>query len=106
MWGPLVPAGELGPEPPPREGPPAPGAARPPQIIPPVFVAAEQPVAQWVKPVAGKPGQFRTDGVVRMPGASGAANDVELVPFYRLHRRTYAVYWDLFPPHWFRAGKK
>jgi len=25
-------------------------------------------------------------------------HDVELVPFYRLHRRTYATYWDLFTP--------
>jgi len=25
-------------------------------------------------------------------------NEVELVPFYRLHRRTYAAYWDLFTP--------
>ncbi|MCX6617090.1 MAG: glycoside hydrolase family 127 protein [Acidobacteria bacterium] len=111
MWGPLVLAGDLGPEPPAREGPPGVasggGAARPPQIIPPVFVTAEQPVAQWLKPVAGKPGQFRTDGVVRMPGAGGAANDVALVPFYRLHRRTYAVYWDLFtPPEWERKKEE
>jgi len=28
----------------------------------------------------------------------GKERDVELVPFYRLHRRTYAVYWDLFTP--------
>jgi hypothetical protein len=54
-----------------------------------VFVAAEQPVAQWLKPVPDKLGQFRTDGV-------GREKDVEFVPFYRLHRRTYGVYWDLF----------
>ena len=35
--------------------------AEPPKV--PVFVAAERPVAEWLKPVAGKPGQFRTDGV-------------------------------------------
>ena len=29
----------------------------------PVFVAPEQPVANWLKPVAGKPGTFRTTGV-------------------------------------------
>ena len=57
----------------------------------PVFVAAERPVTEWLKPVAGKPGQFRTDGV-------GRENDVDFVPFYRLHRRTYGVYWDLFTP--------
>jgi hypothetical protein len=30
-------------------------------------------------------------------------SDVELIPFYRLHRRTYSVYFDLFTP---RNGKK
>ena len=54
----------------------------------PVFVAAERPVTEWLKPVAGKSGQFRTDGV-------GRDGDVNFVPFYRLHRRTYGVYWDL-----------
>src|SRR5690606_20490282 len=34
-------------------------------------------------------GVFRTDGV-------GRDRDVEFTPLYRLHRRTYAVYWDLF----------
>jgi hypothetical protein len=57
----------------------------------PVFVSAERPVADWLKPVPDKPGCFRTDGV-------GKDRDVDFVPFYRLHRRTYAVYWDLFTP--------
>jgi uncharacterized protein len=48
-------------------------------------------VAEWLKPVSGKPGSFRTEGV-------GRDQDVDLAPFYRLHRRTYAVYWDLFTP--------
>ncbi|HEY5911917.1 MAG TPA: beta-L-arabinofuranosidase domain-containing protein [Verrucomicrobiae bacterium] len=85
MWGPLALAGDLGPE----GGFQAwkPGAV-------PVLVAAEQPIAEWLKPVDGKPGAFRTAGV-------GRDKDVDLVPFYRLHRRTYAVYWDLFtPPEW------
>ena len=37
------------------------------------------------------PGHFRTAGV-------GRDRDVELVPFYRLHRRTYTTYWDLLTP--------
>jgi hypothetical protein len=57
----------------------------------PVFVAAERPVADWLKPVPDQPGRFRTDGV-------GQERDVDFVPFYGLHRRTYAVYWDLFTP--------
>ena len=85
MWGPLVLAGDLGPEP--ERGRRRGAAPEQPRV--PVFVAAEQPVAQWLKPVPDKLGQFRTDGV-------GREKDVEFVPFYRLHRRTYGVYWDLF----------
>jgi uncharacterized protein len=85
MWGPLVLAGDLGPEP--EDGRRRRGQAD--EV--PVFVAAERPVAEWLKPVADKPGCFRTDGV-------GRDRDVDFVPFYRLHRHTYAVYWDLFTP--------
>ena len=82
LWGPLVLAGDLGPE---NDFPAWKLGAVP------ALVAAERPVADWLKPVEGKPGVFRTAGV-------GRDTDVELVPFYRLHRRTYAVYWDLFTP--------
>jgi hypothetical protein len=94
MWGPLVLAGDLGPMPERRPrgeggGPaPAPPAPRP---TTPVLVTAETSVAKWVKPAEGKPGIFRTDG-------AGRDRDVELVPFYRLHRRTYAAYWDILTP--------
>jgi uncharacterized protein len=54
-------------------------------------VAAEQPIATWLKAVDDKPGTFRSNGV-------GRDRDVEFVPFYRLHRRTYAAYWDLYTP--------
>ena len=84
MWGPLVLAGDLGPE---RTGS---GRAGPP-VSAPGLVAAERPLADWLKSVPGKTGSFRSDGV-------GREQDVELMPFYRLHRRTYAVYWDLFTP--------
>ena len=91
LWGPLVLAGDLGPE---SERRRARGARAAQQEPVTVFVAAEKPVTDWVKPVPGKPGHFRSDGV-------GREKDVELVPFYQLHRRTYAVYWDLFtPPEW------
>lgn len=99
MWGPLVLAGDLGPE---RERGGERGASgRVPQSNVPAFVAAEQPVTQWVKPLAGHPGQFCTVGVGRVPEDPQLVSDVELVPFYRLHRRAYAVYWDLFTqPEW------
>lgn len=82
LWGPLVLAGDLGPEQ---------RSRRSWAEAVPVFVAASQPVTEWLKPVPGQAGHFRTDGV-------GRDQDVEFAPFYRLHRRTYAVYWDLFTP--------
>ncbi len=87
MWGPLVLAGDLGPED--QRGQQR--DARTGRLKVPVFIAAERPVDEWLKPVKDKPGNFRTDGV-------GKDSDVDLVPFYRLHRRTYAIYWDLFTP--------
>jgi len=87
LWGPLVLAGDLGPED--QRGLEQDAVSG--QWKVPVFVAAERPVAEWLKPVADQPGRFRTDGV-------GRDSDVDFVPFYRLHRRTYAVYWDLFTP--------
>ncbi len=87
LWGPLVLAGDLGPEAERGGG----RGARPAQREVPVFVAAERPVAEWLKPMPDEPGRFRTDGV-------GRESDVDFVPFYRLHRRTYGIYWDLFTP--------
>ena len=101
MWGPLVLAGDLGPEP--QRGRQrgengelldADGAATQP-VITPVLVAGGRPSAEWLRPVEGKPGTFRTAGVGREPDAAGAAHDVELVPFYRLQRRVYTTYFDL-----------
>src|SRR5262249_56901870 len=57
----------------------------------PALVAGEGLLTEWLKRVSGKPGNFRSDGV-------GREQDVELMPFYRLHRRVYSVYWDLFTP--------
>ncbi|MBI4918253.1 MAG: glycoside hydrolase family 127 protein [Acidobacteria bacterium] len=89
LWGPLVLAGDLGPE---NDFPAWQLGAVP------ALVAAERPVADWLKPVEGRPGVFRTAGV-------GRDTDVELRPFHRLHRRTYAVYWDHFTPQeWARQA--
>jgi DUF1680 family protein len=95
MWGPLVLAGDIGPE---RARGRVEGEGIEPPPTVPALVAAERPVESWVKPLAGAPIRFRTDGVGREPDAAGAVRDVDLVPFYRLHRRTYAAYWDLFTP--------
>src|SRR5262249_15654617 len=57
----------------------------------PVLVTAEQRVDEWLKPVAGKPGVFRTAN-------AGLTSDVEFAPLYTMPRRRYAVYWDVFTP--------
>jgi DUF1680 family protein len=85
MWGPLALAGDLGPDT--RSGG---GRSAQPSSAP-VFVSGERPLTDWLKPVPGKPGIFRSEGV-------GRETDVELTPFYRLHRRTYSIYWDLLTP--------
>jgi uncharacterized protein len=81
MWGPLVLAGDLGPA--------LAGRTAGPEV--PVLVAPEEPVANWLKPVAGKPGTFRTTG-------AGLKQEIDFVPFYQLPRRRYAVYWDMYSP--------
>jgi DUF1680 family protein len=83
MWGPLVLAGDLGPELAGRNSGPGPDV--------PVFVAPDEPVANWLKPVAGKPGTFRTTGV-------GLKQEIDFAPLYELPRRRYAVYWDKYTP--------
>jgi hypothetical protein len=82
MWGPLVLAGDLGAEA---------GRGQTPGIQAPVLVGSDQPVASWLKPVAGSPGRFRTAGV-------GLKQEIEFAPFYQLPRRRYAVYWDMYSP--------
>ena len=88
LWGPLVLAGKLGTEDNPAQAGDKDG--RDPHAVP-VFVSAGRPVDEWLKPVAGQPGVFRTVGV-------GRDREVEMVPFYQLHRHRYAAYWDLFTP--------
>jgi hypothetical protein len=97
MWGPLVLAGDLGSEE--WRDQMARGHHSDLDAVP-VFVTADRNAADWLKPVPGKPGAFRTDGV-------GREQDVDFAPFYQLHRRTYAVYWDLFtPPEWEKKAQQ
>jgi DUF1680 family protein len=87
VWGPLVLAGDLGPQPPaPAEGDgdgPASASVESPVLV------TDQPVTEWLKPVPGQPGVFRTTGL---------AADVTFAPFYRTHRRIYTAYWDVLTP--------
>ena len=95
LWGPLVLAGDLGPER--ARGADRRDAPPPPPAVP-VLVAAERPPAEWMRRVPGDAVRYRTDGVGHEPTAAGGPQDVELWPFYRLHRRTYSTYWDLYTP--------
>ncbi len=93
MWGPLVLAGDLGPEMARgRRGQGGAAAARPSAPEPaPALITAEQQVDRWLKPVAGKEGVFRTANV-------GLKEDIEFAPFYEMPRKRYAIYWDVFTP--------
>jgi len=91
MWGPLVLAGDMGSR---RDGR-ATGSG--PQI--PVLVAAGVPVNEWVQPNASHMGDFEARRVARIPADPAvAAADVSLKPFYRTHRRSYSVYFDVLSP--------
>lgn len=93
LWGPLVLAGKLGKA---HRHDHSPGSHVEDLKSVPVLVAAGRPVDEWLKPVAGKPGLFRTFGV-------GRDREVEMLPFYQLHRERYAAYWDLFTPEGWQA---
>jgi hypothetical protein len=93
MWGPLVLAGDLGPE---GARGAVEGEALDAPAVTPVFVTDKESVADWVKSSGNEPGRFRSDGVGREPDAGGRQRDVDLMPFYRLHRRTYSTYWDRY----------
>ena len=81
MWGPLVLAGDLGPETERRSSWTEPM---------PSFISADKPPAEWLS--SDKPGNFSATGRL----LDGGTKEVTLVPFYRLHRREYAIYWDVY----------
>jgi DUF1680 family protein len=96
MWGPLVLAGDLGPR---REG----RASRQAEAPVPVLVAGNRAVNEWVVPSGSRAGDFKAQQVARVPAQSGAPGDVALAPFYRTHRRTYSVYFDVLTPTEYEA---
>jgi hypothetical protein len=78
MWGPLVLAGDFGPE------------SEDVRVDFPVFPYADRALSDWLKPVEGKPGTFRA--------TTAQGKDITLSPFYTLHERRYGLYWDLLTP--------
>jgi len=89
MWGPLVLAGDLGPEQQ-EEGRRRHRDAGEVDSAP-VLVASAQSVNDILQPVSGKPGTFTTRNV-------GLISNITLVPFYELPRRRYEIYWDMYTP--------
>ncbi|NQV31428.1 MAG: glycoside hydrolase family 127 protein, partial [Phycisphaeraceae bacterium] len=77
MFGPLVLAGDLGPE----NNP----AADRPNFVP-VFVPGDRDLREWIKPVPDQPCTFKTVN-------AGKPHDVVFKPFFRVHGRRYSVYW-------------
>ncbi|MCA0454099.1 MAG: glycoside hydrolase family 127 protein [Chloroflexi bacterium] len=52
----------------------------------PVLSGGKDNILAHIKPVDGQSLTFRTEGI-------GQPNDVELIPFFRLHHQRYTVYW-------------
>ena len=78
LYGPAVLAGDLGDE----------AKSSIVNFMPALVVEGHEP-SRWMKPVAEAPAAtFRTVSV-------GRPWDVTLYPFYRMHHKRYAVYWDL-----------
>src|SRR6185369_3070858 len=80
FYGPTLLAGELGAE----------GELNSASLIPALITSNSEP-ATWMRPVAERPVTFRTTNV-------GRPEDVTLYPFYAMHHKRYAVYWDLLTP--------
>jgi len=77
LYGPVLLAGDL-------------GATMPDPVYgTPVLLTSNRQVAEWVKPVPGKPLTFKMQGV-------GKPFDTGLSPFYAMHQDYYSVYWDYF----------
>jgi hypothetical protein len=95
LYGPVVLAGDLGRDglsDAVRYGPSAPPVRRVPPVEVPALVAGEaRKLLAAVKPVAGKPLTFRTEGL-------GHPRDVTLIPFYKAFDQRYTVYFRLSSP--------
>ncbi|MBY0491604.1 MAG: glycoside hydrolase family 127 protein [Gemmatimonadaceae bacterium] len=102
LWGPLVLAADHGPRRTGRENNEAnENAAQEFGSLGAVMVSASRSPADLLAPVAT--GEFRTRGVMRVPGGSGSDADVTFRPFYRTHKRTYGIYQDVLTPQEFEA---
>ncbi|MGM0665892.1 MAG: glycoside hydrolase family 127 protein [Bacteroidota bacterium] len=79
MYGPVVLAGDLGPEDDPAAND---------SLYVPVLVSGNSPPAEWLKPLENEANSF-------MMYKAAEPRDVRLIPFYDMHDRRYTVYWDV-----------
>jgi hypothetical protein len=63
----------------------------PPLAVPALVVADPSDLVARVRPVAGAPLRFRTEGI-------GRPRDVDLIPFYAAYDQRYSVYWNVDTP--------
>lgn len=82
FYGPVVLAGDLGPE--------HDSTSVDPMYVP-VFLPADNNPANWLQPVEGEVNTFKTFNI-------GQPKDIVLKPFYKTHNRNYSVYFDRFTP--------
>lgn len=80
MYGPLVMAGDLGPENDPQ--------AADPMYVP-ALMAEDRNPEKWINPVSNIVNTFVTN-------RAGRPKDVTFRPFYKMHNRSYSVYFDMF----------
>jgi DUF1680 family protein len=81
LYGPLVMAGDLGPEDDP--------AANNPDYVP-VLLTEDRNPNHWLSPVENAVNTFKVAEKVAHP------RSFTLIPFYTIHDRRYSVYWDMF----------
>ena len=82
FYGPVVLAGDLGPE--------LDTASAIPMYVP-VFLPKDNNPENWLNPVVGELNTFKTFNI-------GQPRDVVLKPFYKINNRNYTVYFDRFTP--------
>ncbi|HKU73997.1 MAG TPA: beta-L-arabinofuranosidase domain-containing protein [Pyrinomonadaceae bacterium] len=76
LYGPTVLAGELGAE----------DEEKVVNLVP-AIITGDRPISDWIKPATGS--------ITFQTASAGKPNEFTLYPFYRMHHRRYAVYWDL-----------
>ena len=91
MWGPLVLAADMGPR---DRGGGGGGRGRGAAPAEPIFISAAKAVAGWLKPESDantKEAEFKATATL----PSGGSEDFNFVPFYRMHNRSYGIYFDV-----------